>query len=275
MAVALPHGRGGINHQQVQLARSTNVAASCQARPPMPLGALIVVPTFNEAENLVRLTALVRRWLPAADILIVDDASTDGTGALADALAQTDSQVRVLHRPTKLGIGSAYVAAFLWALERGYQSVVEMDADFSHDPKYLPDFMRALDAGADLAVGSRYVPGGRVDGWGIGRHALSRGGSLYSRLVLGVSVRDMTTGFKAYTRRALERLDISGMRSNGYAFQIETTYRALRRGLRVVEIPIVFVDRRAGSSKMTYKEVLEAVVSTWLMRGVDTRSKPG
>lgn len=232
----------------------------------MPSDVLIVVPTFNEVENLARLSEALRSTMPAADILVVDDASMDGTGAVADALAASDGRVRVLHRPRKLGLGSAYVEAFGWALARDYRRVVQMDADFSHDPRYLPELMLALDQGADVAVGSRNVRGGRVEGWGIGRHLLSRGGSIYARIVLAAGVHDMTTGFKAYTRGALERLEIASIRSNGYAFQVETTYRALERGLHVVEIPIVFVDRRVGDSKMTFGDVLEAIGGVWRMR---------
>ena len=227
---------------------------------------LIVIPTFNEAENLERLVAALGASLPNADVLVVDDASPDGTGKLADALG-----VHVLHRPAKLGLGSAYVAGFAWGLQRGYARFFEMDADFSHDPGSLPAFVAALDAGADVVVGSRSVPGGGVVGWGVGRHMLSKGGSLYSRLVLGVGVRDMTTGFKAYTRAALECIDIASIRSNGYAFQIETTYRALKSGLRVVEVPIVFVDRRVGRSKMTGRDVLEAVLGVPRMRRAGVR----
>jgi dolichol-phosphate mannosyltransferase len=232
----------------------------------MPARALIVIPTFNEASNLQRLVAEVTRVLVDADLLVVDDASADGTGRLANELARSEPRLHALHRSSKLGLGSAYVAGFQWGLERGYQRFFEMDADFSHDPNYLPAFVAALDAGADVVVGSRNIGGGGVHGWGLGRHALSKGGSLYSRLVLGVRVRDMTTGFKAYTRRALECIDVGSIRSNGYAFQIETTYRALKRGLRVVEVPIVFVDRRVGHSKMTRRDVLEAVIGVPRMR---------
>ena len=199
-------------------------------------------------------------------MLVVDDASSDGTGRIADAIARTDPRVHALHRPAKLGLGTAYVAGFRWGLDRGYDRFFEMDADFSHDPKYLPAFVAALDAGAQVVVGSRNMPGGSVEGWGPLRHLLSKGGSLYSRLLLGVSVRDLTTGFKAYTREALERLDIGSIRSNGYAFQIETTYRAIKCGLHVVEVPIVFVDRRVGRSKMSRKDILEAVWGVWGMR---------
>lgn len=232
----------------------------------MSIASLIIVPTFNEADNLAGLLSAVRRALPEADILVVDDASADGTGRIADEASRGDARVHVLHRPAKLGLGTAYVAGFRWGLERGYQRFFEMDADFSHDPTHLPAFVRELDAGADVVVGSRNMPGGRVEGWGLLRHLVSKGGSLYSRWVLDVDVRDLTTGFKAYTRRALQLIDIGKLASNGYAFQIETTYRALRRGLRVVEIPIVFVDRRAGQSKMSRHEVAEGIMGVWKMR---------
>jgi dolichol-phosphate mannosyltransferase len=240
----------------------------------MPVATLVVVPTFNEAENIAELLVEVRASLLDAHVLVVDDASPDGTASIVRGLARADAQIHLLERSAKLGLGSAYVAGFAWGLQRGYQRFFEMDADFSHDPKDLPAFVAALDAGADVVVGSRGVPGGGVRGWGPLRHALSKGGSLYSRLVLGVGLRDLTTGFKAYSRRALEQIDVATLRSNGYAFQIETSYRALRRELRVVEIPIVFVDRRVGKSKMTSQEVWGAVVGVWLMRGGGKRSTP-
>jgi dolichol-phosphate mannosyltransferase len=233
----------------------------------MSKASLVVVPTFNEAETLARLVAAIHAASPEMRVLVVDDASPDGTGVIARELAARDPRVAVLERPGKAGIGSAYVAGLSWGLARDFERFFEMDADFSHDPKYLSEFVAALDGGADVVVGSRNMPGGTVHGWGILRHLLSKGGSLYSRIILGSSVRDMTTGFKAYTRRALEHIAIETVRSNGYTFQIETTYRALRRGLRVVELPIVFVDRRAGRSKMTRREVLDAVVGVWRLRG--------
>src|SRR5687768_13352880 len=193
----------------------------------MPQRSLVVVPTLNEADNLERLVREVLGALPGSDVLVVDDASSDGTGAVAAALAQRDSRVHVLHRPAKLGLGTAYVAGFRWGLARDYDCLFEMDADFSHHPRYLPELMAALQVGADVVVGSRNVPGGDIEGWGPFRYLLSKGGSLYARAILGVSVRDLTTGFKAYTRRALELIAIDQVDSNGYAFQIETTYRAL------------------------------------------------
>lgn len=228
--------------------------------------ALIVTPTFNERENLERFVDEVRNAAPDADLLIVDDASPDGTGEIADRIAARDAKVRVMHRAGKLGLGTAYVEAFTQGLSEGYEQFFEMDADLSHDPKYLDDFFRALDAGADVVVGSRNIPGGGVEGWGLGRHILSKGGSLYSRLILDVPIRDLTTGYKAFTRRALEVIDLSDIRSNGYSFQIEMTYRALRRGLEVVEVPIVFVDRTVGQSKMSRRIFAEAVGVVWRLR---------
>jgi dolichol-phosphate mannosyltransferase len=227
---------------------------------------LIVTPTYNERDNLAEFVAAVRAAAPSADVLVVDDASPDGTGALADALAAGDPHVHVIHRAGKLGLGTAYVEGFRYALGGGYDVVFEMDADLSHDPGYITRFLAAVEAGADVVLGSRNVPGGGVEGWGLGRHVLSKGGSLYARSILGVDVRDLTTGFKAYTRRALTEIDLETVRSNGYSFQIETTYRALRKGLRVVEVPIVFVDRRAGRSKMSRRIFAEAVTQVWRLR---------
>lgn len=227
---------------------------------------LVVTPTYNECDNLPAFVAAVFAVLPEADVLVVDDASPDGTGEVADRLAKADKRISVLHRPGKLGLGTAYVDGFSRALEAGYDVVIEMDADLSHDPRYLPLFLEALGAGADVVVGSRNVPGGGVEGWGLGRHVLSKGGSLYARTILGVRVFDLTTGYKAYTRRALLAMDLGSLRSNGYSFQIETTYRALRKGLRVTEVPIVFVDRRVGHSKMSRRIFAEAVVEVWRLR---------
>ena len=232
-----------------------------------------MTPTYDERENLAWLVRGVHGVVPSADVLVVDDASPDGTGALADALAADDPRVSVLHRPRKLGLGTAYVAGFRYALERGYDLVFEMDADLSHDPAHLPAFLAAFEAGADVVVGSRRIEGGGVRGWGVHRRALSRGGSLYSRVVLGVDVRDLTTGYKGYTRAALERIGIDTIASNGYSFQIETTYRAIREGLSVVEVPIWFVDRRAGQSKMSSRIFGEAIVMPWLLRASVSRSR--
>ncbi|AGP32843.1 polyprenol monophosphomannose synthase [Sorangium cellulosum] len=227
---------------------------------------LVITPTYNERDNLAEFVGSVLAAVPDAHVLVVDDASPDGTGALGDALAARDGRVRVLHRPAKLGLGTAYLEGFQRALDGGYDVAFEMDADLSHDPGHLPAFLGAIAEGADVVLGSRNMPGGGVEGWGLGRHVLSKGGSLYARTILGVGVRDMTTGYKAFTRRALLALDLGSVRSNGYAFQIETTYRALRKGLRVVEVPIVFVDRRAGHSKMSRRIFAEAIVEVFRLK---------
>ena len=229
-------------------------------------GTLIIAPTYNERSNLELFVEGTLGVAPAAHLLIVDDNSPDGTGALADEIAARDSRVRVLHRPGKLGLGTAYAAGFQQGLKDGYRFFFEMDADLSHDPLHLPEFFRALAEGADLVIGSRNIPGGHVVGWGPGRHLLSKGGSLYSRAILGVGVRDLTSGYKAFTRAALEALLVEKVDSNGYSFQIEMNYRALRRGLKVREVPIVFVDRQVGASKMDRKIVLEAVLTVWKLR---------
>ncbi|WP_437764259.1 polyprenol monophosphomannose synthase [Sorangium sp. So ce281] len=227
---------------------------------------LIITPTYNERDNLAEFVSSVLAAAPEAHVLVVDDASPDGTGALGDELAARDERVRVLHRAAKRGLGTAYLEGFQRALDGGYDVAFEMDADLSHDPRHLPAFLDAIARGADVVLGSRNMPGGGVEGWGLGRHALSKGGSLYARTILGVGIRDLTTGYKAFTRRALLSLDLGSVRSNGYAFQIETTYRALRKGLRVVEVPIVFVDRRAGRSKMSRRIFAEAIVEVFRLK---------
>ncbi|HEY8039740.1 MAG TPA: polyprenol monophosphomannose synthase [Polyangiaceae bacterium] len=234
---------------------------------------LIVTPTYNEKDNLLRFVDAVRGALPEADLLIVDDNSPDGTGDLADGLAARDAHVRVMHRPGKLGLGTAYVQAFLRGLDEGYQRFLEMDADLSHDVRYLPDFVRALDDGADVVIGSRNIPGGGVEGWGLGRHFISKGGSLYSRTILGLPIKDLTSGYKAFTRRALEAIGLEDVHSNGYSFQIEMTYRAALKGMRVKEVPIVFVDRTAGRSKMSRKIFAEAIGMVWKLRYDAVRGK--
>jgi dolichol-phosphate mannosyltransferase len=228
--------------------------------------ALIITPTYEERENLPVFVESVLRVVPRAHIMVVDDASPDGTGDLADELAAKDPRVHVMHRARKLGLGTAYVQAFEWGLSRPYEYFFEMDTDMSHDPRHLPAFFEAFAGGADVVAGSRNVVGGGVEGWGLGRHALSKGGSLYSRMVLGVGVRDLTTGYKAFTRRALEAINLASVHSSGYSFQIEMTYRALRANLRVVEVPIVFCDRRVGQSKMDRKIFLEAIGVVWRLK---------
>jgi len=228
--------------------------------------AWLVLPTYNEAENVEPLVEAARVKLPpGAQVLIVDDSSPDGTGAIADRLAERHDNVQVLHRRRKEGLGPAYIAGFRTALERGAGLVLEMDSDFSHDPAYLP---RLLDAArrADVVLGSRYVDGGGVSDWGPLRRAISRGGSAYARLVLGVPVRDLTGGFKCFRREVLEAIDLDAISTRGYAFQVEMTYRALRQGFEVVEVPIVFRERRVGSSKMDLSIVTEAVWRLPLLR---------
>jgi dolichol-phosphate mannosyltransferase len=227
---------------------------------------LIVTPTYNERENLPRFLERVRSAAPSAHILVVDDNSPDGTGALADEFAAKDKNVRVMHRAGKLGLGTAYIQAFQRGMGEGFERFFEMDADLSHDSKYLPDFVRALDEGADIVIGSRNIRGGGVEGWGLGRHFISKGGSIYSRTILGLGVRDLTSGYKAFSRRALEAIELSTIHSNGYSFQIEMTYRAILKGMRVKEVPITFVDRTAGKSKMSRKIFLEAIGVVWALR---------
>ena len=222
----------------------------------------IVVPTYNEAENLEPLVHAVRESVPDARVLVVDDASPDGTGALADAIAARDGAVEVLHRAGKAGLGLAYVNGFAHALRGGAGYVVEMDADLSHDPADLPRLLEPARAGADLVLGSRYVDGGGVEDWDLLRRVISRGGCGYARAVLGVDVRDLTGGFKCFRAATLNAIDFETVRSEGYAFQVELTYRTLARGMRVQEVPITFRERSAGESKMSARIALEAM---WLV----------
>jgi dolichol-phosphate mannosyltransferase len=231
---------------------------------------LVVLPTYNERENLDAIVRAILEQAPDLDVLIVDDNSPDGTGEIADALAADPlvaDRVHVIHRAGKRGLGTAYVAGFHWALERGYACVFEMDADFSHNPADLTRLRDALQGGAaDLAIGSRWVGHGGTRNWSFLRTFISRGGSLYARLILGVPVRDLTSGFKCFSRRVLETLDLSGIHSNGYAFQVEVNYRCHRAGFRIAEVPIVFVDRRVGKSKMGSHIVLEAMLVVLRLR---------
>ena len=221
--------------------------------------AWVCLPTYNESENLEPMVrALLERLGPDDRVLVIDDSSPDGTGELADELAAAEPRVAVLHRPAKEGLGPAYLAGFRRALADGAGLVLEMDCDFSHDPDDVPRLIAAA-ADADLVLGSRYVEGGRIENWGAWRRFVSRAGSLYAQVLLQAPVRDLTGGFKCYRRDVLERIDLDAVTARGYAFQIETTYRALRAGFRVVELPIAFVDREAGSSKMSRSIVLEAI----------------
>jgi dolichol-phosphate mannosyltransferase len=229
-------------------------------------GVWLVLPTYNEASNLEPLVGAGLDALPTPRrVLIVDDSSPDGTGEIADRLAAQHEDVEVLHRPRKQGLGPAYVAGFQRALAGGAALVAQMDADFSHDPADLPRLLEAA-RGADLVLGSRYVSGGRVEEWGSLRRAISRGGSAYARAALGIGIRDLTGGFKVFRRAVLEAIDLPSLTALGYAFQVETTYRAIRAGFRVVEVPIRFRDRRVGQSKMSRRIMLEAAWRVPVMR---------
>ena len=229
--------------------------------------ALVVIPTYNEAENIAEAIGRVTDAVPATDVLVVDDASPDGTGQLADALARADQRVHVLHRPTKSGLGDSYRAGFAWGLGRGYDALVEMDADLSHPAERLPALLAALDH-ADVAIGSRYVPGGSTADWPWYRRVISSAGNAYVSLVLGLGVHDATAGFRAYRSAVLRAIDPASVRSNGYCFQIEMTDRARAKGFSVAEIPIRFVERVAGESKMRLRIVVEAMwrVTLWGVR---------
>lgn len=221
---------------------------------------LVIVPTYNEAENIELVLDRVRGSVPAVDVLVVDDGSPDGTGELADKVAGHDSKVSVLHRTEKEGLGAAYRAGFAWGLARGYDVLVEMDADGSHLPEQLPRLLDALD-GADLVLGARWVPGGRVVNWPRRRQLLSRGGNVYSRLALGLRLHDATGGFRAFQRATLEGIDLESVSSAGYCFQVDLARRAVAGGFRVVEVPITFVEREYGESKMSGDIVREALVN--------------
>ncbi len=224
---------------------------------------LIVIPTYNERENIASLIEDVGRAAPAADILIIDDNSPDGTGTLADEIAARRPRVRVIHRPGKLGLGTAYVLGFHYAMEHGYELVFEMDADYSHDPRYLPTFLEAAET-ADLVIGSRYIPGGDTPNWSALRKFVSGGGNIFARAVLRIPIKDCTSGFRCYRTAALGTLNLDAIRATGYAFQIEMAYNFWKSGYRIREVPIVFVDRRVGKSKMSRKIFVEAFF--WVLR---------
>ena len=220
---------------------------------------LIIIPTYNERENIERMLTAVHAAVPDAEVLVVDDGSPDGTGDLVEARGNVDGRIHLLRRSGKLGLGTAYLAGFAFALERDYQRVFEMDADFSHDPKYLQPMLDASDS-ADMVIGSRYVEGGGTVDWGLSRRLISRGGGLYARTILGLDIQDLTAGFVCYRRDALEKIALGEVFSTGYCFQIELKYRVHRAGLRLREIPIVFPDRVAGVSKMSAEIAREALV---------------
>jgi len=227
---------------------------------------LIILPTYNERENLEKMVAAIGRELPGAHLLIIDDGSPDGTGDIAEAIAAADPTVFVHHREGKLGLGTAYLWGFRWALERDYRHVFEMDCDFSHDPADLPRLLEQSRDGADLVIGSRYVDGGGTEDWGLGRRLISRGGGFYSRLVLGIGVRDLTAGFKCFRREGLLALPLDRIRSEGFSFQIEVNYLASKHGLRIVEVPVIFRDRQEGTSKMSGGIFAEALLVVWKIR---------
>lgn len=232
----------------------------------MPDRALVIVPTYNEKFNIARLIPAVLAQDPSLEILIVDDASPDGTGPIVDAIAANNNRVHVIHREGKLGLGTAYIAGFAWALQRKYDLVFEMDADFSHNPERLPEFLEAI-KDADVVLGSRYQDGHvNVVNWPMSRLFLSYAANIYARAITGLPIFDTTGGFKCFRRNVLESIDLNSVKSNGYAFQIEMSFRAWKRGFRLVEIPIIFVDRTEGESKMSKKIVREAIWMVWRLR---------
>lgn len=225
----------------------------------------VVIPTYNERENIGELIPRVLE-LPRFRVLVVDDNSPDGTAEIVRDLARDEPRIGLLSRPGKQGLGRAYLAGFRRALAEGAEFICEMDADFSHDPRYLPDLLAAAEARYDLVLGSRYVRGGGTVNWGLARQLISRGGNVYARAILGLPVSDATGGFRCYRRRVLETLDLNAIQSNGYSFQIEMVYRTRRAGFRVGEVPIIFPDRRVGQSKMSRRIVLEALLTVWRLR---------
>lgn len=229
---------------------------------------LVIIPTFDEADNIRELVPRVLEQDPGIEILVVDDNSTDGTGEIVDELRRAEPRLHILHRPRKMGLGTAYVAGFRYALEHDYALVFEMDADFSHDPDSIPAFLEAIED-ADLVVGSRYLNGVTVVNWPLTRLILSYGANVYTRLITWMPIKDATGGFKCFRRATLERLDLSRVNSDGYGFQIEMNFKAWRKGLRVKEIPILFVDRRVGISKMNKRIVWEAMWLVWKLRVLD------
>lgn len=252
---------------------SMPAAPGSPSAEPRP-GPWIILPTYNEAENLEPIVAAILAALPAATLLVVDDGSPDGTGQIADRLAAAEARVRVLHRTAKAGLGRAYLAGFRVALDGGATAVLQMDADWSHDPAALPGLLAPIaDRSADLVIGSRYTPGGGVVDWGMARRVISRGGSVFARLVLGLPARDLTGGFKAWRAETLAAIDFDGVHAGGYVFQIEMTYRANRLGARIREVPITFRDRRVGQSKMSRRIIVEALVVVCQLRFDELRGR--
>jgi len=233
---------------------------------PLGAGLLICIPTYNEKENVEAISKAVLESVPGANVVIVDDNSPDGTGDIADRMASEDQRVKVIHRKSKQGVGQAYIQAFKWALKEGYSWVVTCDADFSHKPQYLPDLLEAMD-NCDLAIGSRRVSGGGTENWGPHRRFISWGGSLYARTILGVGVvKDLTGGFNMYSRKLLSEIGLDDIVNIGFGFQIEMKYRAIKKGFRISEVPILFPDRTSGTSKMSTGIFVEAMLSVWKIR---------
>jgi len=226
---------------------------------------LVIIPTYNERENIEKIVPLAIEKDPSIHVLIVDDNSPDGTGQIADSMSKENDRLFVIHRPNKSGLGTAYITGFKFALQRSYDYIFEMDSDFSHDPKYIPHFLEAI-KDADLILGSRYISGVNVINWPMSRLLLSYYANVYSRVITGLPVKDATGGFKCYRREVLEAIDLDKVKSNGYSFQIEMSFRAWKKGFRIKEVPIVFEDRRAGQSKMSKKIVREAVWMVWRLR---------
>lgn len=237
------------------------------------MSTLIVLPTYNEKPNLEPLLEAIHAQVPEVEVLVIDDNSPDGTGALADHLAAQHPWVHVVHRSGKLGLGTAYIRGFQWALERDYALIMEMDADFSHDPAHLPAILAAAQ-NADVVLGSRYVDGGGTENWGLWRRLLSKGGGLYARSILDVPYHDLTGGFKCFHRRVLEALPLDAIHSEGYSFQIELTWRAHLKGFRIVEVPIIFRERREGQSKISRRIVLEAMGVVWRLKWEQSHGAP-
>jgi len=235
---------------------------------PSPGRVLVIIPTYNERQNLPLIVARVRASVPAAHILVADDNSPDDTGVIADAMAAADDQLHVMHRPGKQGLGAAYLDGFGWGIRNDFDVLVEMDADGSHQPEQLPLMLERVAAGADLVIGSRWVPGGSVVNWPRSRSVLSRGGNLYTRIALGIPLKDATAGYRAFRREALEKMQLTDVESQGYCFQVDLTWRAVQAGLRIEEVPITFVERAHGTSKMSQAIVVEALwrVTQWGVR---------
>ena len=253
---------------------SDGAAGATEAAPAVGTGAWVVLPTYEEAENLPSIAAAILEALPGATLLVVDDNSPDGTGALAGSLAAADPRIRVRHRAGKQGLGRAYLDGFKVALEGGAAALIQMDADWSHDPAALPALLAPITRGdADLVIGSRYARGGRVEDWGIGRRLISRGGSLFARVVLNLKPFDLTGGFKAWRGPTLAAIDFAGIHAGGYVFQIEMTHRASRAGARVTEVPITFRDRRVGRSKMSRRIIVEALLVVVRLRAEEIAAR--